>query len=202
MLAVEVIENAATAAAALDPVKSRLLSELVKPASAASLAARLGVPRQKLSYHLRSLEVLGLVRVVEQRQWGGLTERVFEATASSYVISPAAMGSAAADPARMTDRLSASYLVALAARVVREVGGLWQRATSANKRLASLSLDLEIRFASPAERAAFTQDLTRAIAALVERYHHASVESGRDHRVVIVAYPKPSEHARKEGTCH
>ena len=39
---VEVIESAEAAAVALDPVRARLLGELVAPASAAGLAAQIG----------------------------------------------------------------------------------------------------------------------------------------------------------------
>lgn len=87
-------------------------------------------------------------------------------TAASYVVSPAALGPIAADPARTNDRLSASYLIALAARIVREVGDLWRRARQENKRLATLSFDAVISFKSPAERAAFTKELTSAITSL------------------------------------
>src|ERR687893_1638295 len=124
MLDVEVIDDPLAATVALEPVRSRLLAELAAPASAATLAARLGIARQKVNYHLRTLESHKLVRVAGQRQWGGLTERLLVATAHSYVVSPEALGPAAADPTRRTDALSASYLVALAARAVREVGGL------------------------------------------------------------------------------
>src|SRR5215208_6370789 len=107
MLDVDVIVDPAAATVALDPVRSRLLAELATPASAAALAARLGVPRQKINYHLRALEAHGLVQVAETRQWGGLTERRLIATAASYVVSPAALGPAATDPDRGADRLSA-----------------------------------------------------------------------------------------------
>src|SRR5688572_33336722 len=130
MLDVEVIDDPAAATIALEPVRSRLLAELAAPASAATLAARLGIARQKLNYHLRTLESHGLVRVAEERRWGGLTERLLVATAHSYVVSPAALGRAAADPSRTLDRLSAGYLIALAARVVREVGQLVKRAAA------------------------------------------------------------------------
>src|SRR3954462_9854119 len=125
---VEVIEDPAAAAVALEPVRSRLLSELVEPASAAALAARLGIARQKINYHLRALEAHGLVKGADTRQWGGLTERRLIAPAMSYVVSPAALGPAAVDPARERDRLSAGYLIALAARAVREVGSMLRRA--------------------------------------------------------------------------
>ena len=83
MLDVQVIKDPAAATVALDPVRSRLLAELTKPASAATLAARLGMARQKINYHLRALEAQGLVRMAELRHWGGLTERLMVATASS-----------------------------------------------------------------------------------------------------------------------
>src|SRR5688572_30087303 len=124
MLDVEVISDPAAAITALDPIRARLLSELSTPGSAATLAPRLGLARQKINYHLRALEAHGLVRVAEERRWGGLTERLLVASAASYVVSPAAMGRAATDPGRSLDRLSAGYLIALAARVVREIGDL------------------------------------------------------------------------------
>lgn len=198
MLDVEVIDDPAAAALAVDPVKSRLLAALTAPASAATLAARLGIPRQKINYHLRSLEDHGLVRISEERLWGGLTERVMVASAASYVVSPDALGPVAADPARGADRLSAGYLIALAARIVREVSSLTRRAKDADKRLATLALDTEIRFASPSDRAAFSAELTNAITTLVSRYHDASAPGGRAHRLVLVAHPMPKPSRSKE----
>src|SRR5204862_6792147 len=121
VLDVEVIEDPAAATVALEPVRSRLLSELAAPASAATLAARLGIARQKVNYHLRALEAHGLAKVTGKRRWGGLTERLLVATAESYVVSPSALGPVAADPGRTADRLSASYLTGLAAPGVRLV---------------------------------------------------------------------------------
>jgi DNA-binding transcriptional ArsR family regulator len=189
---VEVIEHPAAAAAALDPIRSRLLAELGEPASAAALASRVGIARQKVNYHLRALEAHGLVEVAEERKWGGLTERVMVASAGSYVVSPAALGPVAADPGRTADRLSASFLIALGARVVREVSDLVRRAREAGKRLPTLSIDTEVRFRSAAERAAFTRELTAAVTRLVARYHDAEAPGGRAHRLVLVAHPLPA----------
>jgi DNA-binding transcriptional ArsR family regulator len=195
---VEVIEDPAAATVALEPVRSRLLAELAAPASAAALAARLGLARQKVNYHLRALEAHRLVRVAEERRWGGLTERRMVATARAYVVAPQALGPVAADPRRSADRLSASYLVALGARVVREVGDLLRRAAAAGKQLATLSIDTEIRFRSAAERAAFTAELTETVLTLAARYHDAAAPGGRAHRLVIVAHPLPSQAQAKE----
>lgn len=198
---VEVIDDPAAAMVALVPVRARLLAELAQPASAAALATRLGIARQKVNYHLRALEAHGLVRVAETRQWGGLTERLLVASAASYVISPSALGPVATDPERRADRLSASYLIALAGRVVREVSQLLRGAQAAGKRLPSLSLDTEIRFRSPADRAAFTNELTQAVTALVARYHDGVAPGGRAHRLVIVAHPLPQTPSAQETSC-
>jgi DNA-binding transcriptional ArsR family regulator len=191
MLDVEVIHDPAAAVVALDPVRARLLAELAEPGSAATLAARLGLPRQKVNYHLRTLETHGLVRAVSERRWGGLTERLLVATAASYVVSPGALGEAATDPDRASDRLSARYLVAVAARVVREVGDLVRRAEGAGRRLPTLTIDTEVRFRSAAERAGFTDDLAAAVTALVARYHDGDAPGGRRHRLVVAAHPLP-----------
>jgi DNA-binding transcriptional ArsR family regulator len=189
VLDIQVIEDPAAVIVALEPMRSRLLSELAAPASAATLAARVGLARQKINYHLNALEAHGLVRLARERKWGGLTERLLVATAASYVVSPGALGPVAADPRREVDRLSASYLIALGARVVREVADLVRRADMAGKRLATLAVDTEVRFRSPADRAAFSAELAEAITKLVSKYHDASAPGGRAHRLVVVAHP-------------
>ncbi|HEY8944823.1 MAG TPA: helix-turn-helix domain-containing protein [Polyangiaceae bacterium] len=189
MREVQVIGDPAAAAVALEPVRSRLLAELREPASASTLAARLGLARQKINYHLRTLEEHDLVRVAEERKWGGLTERLMVARAASFVVSPGALGAIATDPARTRDRLSADYLIALAARVVQEVSDLVQRAERAKQRLATLSLDTEIRFRSAADRAAFSKELLESITSLIARYHDGDAPAGRTHRLVLLAHP-------------
>jgi DNA-binding transcriptional ArsR family regulator len=192
---IEVIEDAQAATVALDPVRALLLSELAVPASAAGLAARVGIARQKVNYHLKALEAHGLVELAEERMHGGITERVLQASASSYVVSPAAVSASAASPDANPDRLSASYLVALAARIVREVGALARLAGTADQgtsrnRVPTLTIDTTIGFHSAADRAAFAEDLTAAVLDLAARYHH---DDGSPHRLVVASYPQPEE---------
>src|SRR5438445_10870675 len=86
MLDIQVIDDPAAATVALEPIRSRLLSHMASPASAATLATRVGLARQKVNYHLNTLEAHGLVRLASERKWGGLTERLLVATAASYVV--------------------------------------------------------------------------------------------------------------------
>jgi DNA-binding transcriptional ArsR family regulator len=189
MLDVAVIDDPAAAEVSLDPVRARLLAELAEPASATMLAARLGLPRQKVNYHLRALERHGLVGLVAERRKGNCTERLLAATAASYVISPAALAAVQPDPARAPDRVSAAWLLALAARLIRDVGELADGAARAGQRLATFALDGEVRFASAADRGAFAEELAGAVAGLVARYHDPAAPGGRDHRVVVALHP-------------
>jgi DNA-binding transcriptional ArsR family regulator len=200
MQEVAVIEDPAAAEVSLDPVRAKLLAELAQPGSATTLAARVGLPRQKVNYHLRALERHGLVELVEERRKGNVTERVLSATAASYVISPLALAAVQPDPARSPDRLSARWLLALAARLVRDVGALITGATKAGKRLATFALDGEVRFASAADRAAFAEELANTVAALVSKYHDETAQGGREHRVIVAIHPAihPSVKNEKE----
>lgn len=185
------IEDPAVAETSLDPVRTRLLTELAEPGSATMLAARVGLPRQKVNYHLKALERHGLLNLVEERRKGNCTERVLQATARSYVISPAALAAVAPDPARSPDQLSARWLLAVAARLVREVGELITGAARARKRVATFALEGEVRFATAADRAAFATELADAVTTLVGRYHDERAEGGRRHRVVLAVHPAP-----------
>jgi DNA-binding transcriptional ArsR family regulator len=182
-----VIVDPATAAVALDPVRAKLLAALREPGSATSLAAELGLSRQRINHHLHALETHGLVELVEERRKGNMTERVLRATAGAFVISPSAWALVAPDPDREPDKLSAQWLLALAARLLREVGRLITLAGP--RRIATFAVDGEIRFASAADRAAFARDLGDAVGELVARYHRADAPEGRPHRLVVALHP-------------
>ncbi len=189
MIDVTVIEDPEAAEVSLDPTRTRLLAELAEPGSASTLAGKVGLARQKVNYHLRALERHGLVELVEERRKGNMTERVMRATAASYVISPAALATLAPDPDRSPDQLSALWLLALAARQVRELGELLGRARRAHRRLATFGIDTEIRFASASDRAAFAAELSDAVERLVSKYHDELAAGGRNHRLLVALHP-------------
>jgi DNA-binding transcriptional ArsR family regulator len=204
MLDIGVIEDPAAAEASLDPIRTRILRELAEPGSATQLAARVGLPRQKVNYHLKALERHGLVELVEERRRGNVTERILRATAASYLISPAALASVAPDPHRFSDRFSAFWLLALAARMVQEMGQLIAGAAAAKQKLATFAIDGEITFRSAADRAAFAEELGVAVTRLVDKYHDGGRDlpadppagsqagrrpEGRKHRLVVALHP-------------
>jgi DNA-binding transcriptional ArsR family regulator len=198
MLDVAVIEDAAAAEASLDPMRTRLLAELAEPSSATALGHRLGLPRQKVNYHLRTLEQHGLIELAEERRKGNVVERVMRATALSYVISPAALAALRPEPRRSPDRLSAAWLLSLAGRLVEDVGALITGAARENRPLATFALDGEVRFASAADRAAFAEELSSAALALVSKYHQDDTHRGRTFRLVVAVHPSTTSRIDRE----
>jgi len=187
--ALDLIQQPGRAATLLHPLRLRLLENLRQPESASGLARRLRLPRQKVNYHLRELEKARLVELVEERRKGNCIERVVRATARYYLINPAALGKLAADPAELQDRFSSAYLVAVAARAIGDLATLRQRAERAGKRLATFTLESQVRFASAADRSAFTEELANQLARLVAKYHEEKTPGGRRFQFFLGAYP-------------
>ncbi len=191
-----VVRDRARAAHLMDPMRVSLLERLNEPGSASSLARDLGLPRQRINYHLRELEKAGFVEFVEERRRGNCVERLVRATARSYLISPEVLGALGRTPEEQQDRFSAGYLMAAAARILRDLSSQVARATAAKKRVATLTLESDIRFATAEARTAFAEELSAAVARLAAKYHDAKTPGGRAFRVVVGAYPA----LRKEST--
>jgi len=188
LAALQIVQSPDKAAVLLQPGRLHLLERLAEPDSAAGLARRLGIPRQKVNYHLRELEREGFVELFEERRKGNCIERVVRATAREFLVAPNA-GRATARKATVVDRFSAAYLVSTAARAIRDLATLCLRAGRAGKRIATLTLETDIRFASAESRAAFAEELTASIAQLAAKYHNENAEGGRRFRLIAASYP-------------
>lgn len=184
------IDEPGAAVAALDPLRARILAALAEPGSATTLAATLGQTRQKVNYHLKTLEQHGLVELVEERPRRGLTERCYVASAGSYALAPDLLGESAVTRGRV-DRLSSRYLIAVAARLMHDVARLARGADRTGKKLSTLTIESEVRFATAADRAVFTEELTNAVTEIVARHHDEASPGGRWHRLVVAAHPQP-----------
>jgi DNA-binding transcriptional ArsR family regulator len=192
-VALDLVREPERAAAMLQPLRLRILERLREPGSATSVAQGLGLPRQRVNYHLRELERGKLVELVEERRKGNCVERIFRATARHYLIAPDVLGTLAADPEGVRDRLSAAYQVAVAARAIRDLGQLRARAKAAGKRIATFTLESEISFASAAARNGFAEELANEVARLVAKYHDEESEGARRFKLFLGVHPGSSD---------
>lgn len=202
---VDVISAPERVAAVLSPIRRQLLEGLTEPDSASGLARKLGIPRQKINYHLRELERAGFLELHDEVQKRGCVERQVRVTARAFVISESFMKGLAADPDAVQDKLSSAYLIAAAGRVVRDVALLRERAASVDQRLATLAIETELSFASPADFNSFSEELASEIARLSAKYHQGHSRASRRYRIVVGSHPvvtKTDKEAKTEAVKH
>ncbi|MEM6994292.1 MAG: helix-turn-helix domain-containing protein [Myxococcota bacterium] len=188
---VAMVHSSAQASALLDPLRQRIIMHAQAPVSAANIAEQLGLPRQRVNYHVRALANAGLLRKAGTRRKRNLTEQRYVASARAFVVAPTVLGPLAADPRRITDPLSAGKLLALAGRLQSELGESAAQAADEDKRLSTLSIEADLEFESPTQRAAFARALSQAVTDVVGRFSNNPGSGGRPFRLVVGCYPPP-----------
>ena len=180
------------------PLRMRILTALLDPDSATGVARRMNLPRQTVNYHVRELARGKLLRKAGRRRRRHLYEQCYVATAQGYIFSPEILGKLAADPANVTDRFSAQYLLGLTSKVQSELSTVTEWAAKAGKRLSTFSINTELRFESADQRARFSEDLQKAVIEVVGRHsspfakEDGSPAAGRPFRLVLGCYPIPA----------
>jgi len=202
-----VLDSAVSAAAVLHPLRRRILESLAQPDSAAGLARRLRLPRQRLNYHVRELARAGLLRRAGRRRKRNMFEQCYVASARGYALSPELLGRLGADPRRIEDTFSAAYLLALAAQLQGELGRVSREAAAQGKRLTTLSMNSEFRFESAEQRARFARELQAAVVDVIGRFaspaerDDGTAGAGRPYRLVMGCYPIPPGSPSPKGEC-
>jgi DNA-binding transcriptional ArsR family regulator len=71
-----------------DPLRVRILERLIRePMTVKMLGTDLGEPPAKVHYHVREMERIGVIRLVETREKGGVLEKYYRAVAKSFSVS-------------------------------------------------------------------------------------------------------------------
>jgi predicted ArsR family transcriptional regulator len=185
----DIIDDPARARVALQPIRLRLLQLLVRPQSAPQVAKAMGMPRQRVLYHLRTLEAQRLVEAHDHGSVGRRIDRSYVRTATSYAIAPKTLGGVAVDTRTVADAFSSAYLSAVAGRALNDLAALGRAAAARGKRVPTITLETSVRFATPADQRRFAAELTTALTALAAKYHHPDVTNGRTFRIFACGYP-------------
>jgi len=196
----DIIDDPGRARIALQPIRLRLLHLLEQPQSAPQLAKTIGMPRQRVLYHLRKLEAQRLVEAQEHGSVGRRIDRSYVRTATSYAIAPKTLGGVAVDSRTVADAFSSAYLSAVAGRALNDLAALGRAAAVRGKRVPTLTLETHVRFVTPADQRRFADELTTTFATLAAKYHHPDAPQGRTFRVFACGYPAvPSPVSEPEG---
>ena len=181
------------------PLRPRILRLARTPVSATVLASMLGESRQKVNYHVRQLRDAGFLRAASRRPRRGLVEQDYVATARAYVIVPEAAGVASPNLDELADATSAARLVALATRMQGELAAVVHSAAAQQRRVATFSVNADVRFESAEQRTNFGLALQHAVESIVAehtvplRAPDGAPNAGRGFRLIVACHPMPEE---------
>src|SRR3989442_9945629 len=164
-LGLPIIRDLDRAYSLLHPVRRRILEMLREPESSAGISHRLKLPRQKVNYHVKEMARTHLLVPAGRKRKRRFYEQCYVASAKAYVLSPELLGRLAADAGTMPDRLSAGDLLGLAAQMQKE-GNRAMDLTPGGKKVATLSLNGEVRFTSADQGEGFTRAPEKATVAV------------------------------------
>lgn len=182
-----VVESPDQAMALLNPLRAEILGRLTEPASAAELARGIHEIPQRVNYHLKALEKVGLVRRVGTRQVRNLVEVLYQAIARTYILSET-LNWPKETVDRIKDQGSLSHLITAAERIKRDALTLLERSDQ-QEEVPSATVDTSIRLATKEQRSAFVQEYVQLVSQLVEKYQ-AHDETEEAYQVVLAVYPQ------------
>jgi DNA-binding transcriptional ArsR family regulator len=186
------IDEVEQATALLKPARMELLKRLDEPRTCPELAAYFDETPQKIYYHVKALEKVGLVEKVDEKRVRGVVEGYYQAKARSYWLAPALVGKIGGQ--RMAqNQVSLRVLLDLAEEVHDDIGRLGHKAES-GKDVPSLSLSAHIYLPDGSRRAEFLREVQTVFENLARKYgtpqDDIEIANEQGYRLVLVCYPK------------
>jgi hypothetical protein len=156
------------------PIRRAVLKALREPNSAAAVARDIGLP----------------VRPAGERRKGHLIEKLYEAVAGTFVISPRLAWDDEQRTSAIRDQISLRHLVLLGEELQQDANGLIDRAAFDGDDIPSASVAAEVRFTTEEDRGAFMEEYLALLGPLLDRYGSTD---GKRFKVLLAAYPNPEE---------
>ncbi|KIL38875.1 ArsR family transcriptional regulator [Gordoniibacillus kamchatkensis] len=176
----------------LNPLRGEIAARLVEPASAAEVARMLGETPQRINYHLKALEKVGLVRRTGTRQVRNLVEVLYQAVAKTFVLAEA-LSMKPETLQKLKDQGALAHLIRTAERVKQDALLLMERSDAAEQ-VPSAALELQVPLGDETQRAAFIEEYVAAVQAIVRKYAAAGSTGDKEkilYQAVLTVYPKP-----------
>jgi len=174
--------------ALLNPLRGEIVAHLQKPASATEVARQLSETPQRINYHLKSLEKVGIVRRVGTRQVRNLVEVLFQAVAKSFILAES-LSMKPETMRKLKDQGALAHLITSSERMKQDALLLMEQSDE-NEIIASAALQLQVTLADSDQRNAFVEEYVSLVQKLVAKYH-CEGQSEEIYQVLLAVYPQP-----------
>lgn len=196
------IEEMEQAIALLKPIRVEILKQMEEPTTCPELADFFEESPQKIYYHIKALEKVGLVEKTDEKRVRGVVEGYYQAKARSYWLAPQLIGKIGGEKLAQ-DQMSLRVLLDLAEEVHEDIGKLGHQ-SEIGKPVPSLSLSAHIYLPDATRRSEFLAELQSTFQQLARKYSippdDLDIVDEQGLRLVLMCYPKlDATQTRREG---
>jgi DNA-binding transcriptional ArsR family regulator len=185
------VESPDQATALLNPLRAEILSKMKEPASSAEIARLIRESSQKVNYHVKALEKVGLVKRVGTRNVRNLVEVLYQSIAKTFVLSES-LGWEPETIQKIKDQGSLKHLITTSERIKRDAFYLLERSDK-NETIPSATLDMTVQLENEELRKEFIQEYVSMMKALVEKYQSPQASESDTYNVIMAIYPQTRE---------
>ncbi|OOE12331.1 ArsR/SmtB family transcription factor [Fictibacillus arsenicus] len=176
------------AAALLHPVRSEIISLLKEPRSATELSKVMNDSAQKVNYHLKTLEKVGLVTRAGTRNVRNLVEVLYRSAGKTFLLSDS-LGLSQETIRKLKDQTALAHVLSLTEKIKRDAVSLMEEAE--DEEIPSAVMEMELSLLDVEERQAFLQGYTNMLSELIKKHHNPKPGKSKTFHVSMAMYPKP-----------
>jgi DNA-binding transcriptional ArsR family regulator len=185
-----IVELPEQASALINPLRAEILAQLKKPSSATEVAKKLKETPQRINYHLKALEKVGLVSRVGTRQVRNLVEVLYQSIARTFLLAESlSIGKETIQ--KMKDQGSLLHLIHTSERMKKDALHLMEKSDQ-NEVIPSASLQMQVNLADELTREQFVADYVAMVEDLVKKYQHKN-DHAHPYQVLLAVYPDSNQ---------
>jgi DNA-binding transcriptional ArsR family regulator len=184
------IELPEQASALINPLRAEILSQLKQPSSATEVAKKLNETPQRINYHLKSLQKVGLVTKVGTRQVRNLVEVLYQSIAKTFLLAET-LSISKETIQKIKDQGSLLHLIHTSERMKKDALLLMEQSDE-NEVIPSASLQMQVNLKDESLREQFVKDYVDLVKSLVKKYQQD--ESHQNvYQVLLSVYPDANQ---------
>jgi DNA-binding transcriptional ArsR family regulator len=183
-----VVTEPEQAAALLHPIRSEIISLLKVPQSATELSKKMNDSAQKVNYHLKALEKVGLVIRAGTRNVRNLVEVLYKSAGKTFLLSDS-LGLSQETIQKLQNQTALAHVLSLTEKIKRDSISLMEQAE--DEEIPSAVMEMELSLSGIEERQTFLQDYANMLTELINKHHKPKQANSRTYHVSMAMYPQP-----------
>jgi DNA-binding transcriptional ArsR family regulator len=189
------VELPEQASALINPLRGEILAQLKQPGSATEVAKKLNETPQRINYHLKTLQKVGLVTKVGSRQVRNLVEVLYQSIAKTFLLAET-LSISKETIQKIKDQGSLLHLIHTSERIKKDALLLMEQSDE-NEVIPSASLQMQVNLENETTREQFVEDYVSLVKDLVKKYQ-SNKQQAHPYQVILSVYPDLNQRSEHE----